>query len=84
MQGLEMFNRFIQHLEGEDRVEAQVVADGFKVVEALNRNARDVTERARAHQRYEQTLKAAYQLIGRLFLEGRINHIPDPRAIKNR
>lgn len=72
MDGLKLFRGLIDNLEGDDRVEAQVVADAFKEVEQLNRMATSVSDRALAHMKYAAALKAAYCLIGRLFLEGRL------------
>lgn len=77
MRGLEMFQALVHKMEGEDKVESQVVADGFKTVEAYTRNAKTVADRAKAVQMYETSLKAAYTLIGRLFLEGKLHHIEE-------
>lgn len=85
MKGLEMFQALVHKMEGEDKVESQVVADGFKTVEAYTRNAKTVADRAKAIQMYETALKAAYTLVGRLFLEGKLNHVQEiPRTPKGR
>lgn len=75
-EGLKLFEALLKGLQGEDRIEAQVVADAFK---ALEGHIRSGGSQARAHQMYEQALKAGYTLVGRLFLEGKINHVGEVR-----
>lgn len=76
MEGLKMFSALLRGLDGEDKVEAQVVADAFKSVEG---HILAGGNPAKSHQLYESALKAAYCLIGRLFLEGKVNHVAEVR-----
>jgi hypothetical protein len=68
------FAKLAQFLEGEDRVEAQVVVDAFRAIKAMPITS--MKEEAAATQAYEAAMSAAYKLFGRLFLEGKLYQLP--------